>query len=292
MIGTPCVPLPHPPTSGAIRGRAGVPRLARGAGRHRRALPRRSRIRPGPWRARHWTDDDGSPLGRGWPDRRGARPGRAGRGRRADRFRARPRRRRGRPHPRRGQRRSPDHGDRSRRRPPGRRSPSAPRAHDRRCGAGLQGDDAGRPLPVAPGAGGAPRAPARIPGFAAALLRARTRGATRFAPSTLRLLAELEWPGNLRDLEGVVHQVAEHRSAGDVPIADLPPGYREQRGTGVQGALRQAERDRSSALSRSAVATRCTRPSGWGSAATRSIDASASCASTWTPYAAAHSRTS
>lgn len=83
----------------------------------------------------------------------------------------------------------------------------------------------------------------RLPGFAAALLRDRTRGAARFTPSALLLLAEMGWPGNLRELEALVNHVAAHRTAGDITIGDLPPGYREQPGTVVRGALRQAERD-------------------------------------------------
>lgn len=74
-------------------------------------------------------------------------------------------------------------------------------------------------------------------------MREQTRDAARFTPSTLRVLAELDWPGNLRELEAVVRQVATHRTAGDVTISDLPPGYREHQGVGVRGALRQAERD-------------------------------------------------
>jgi transcriptional regulator of acetoin/glycerol metabolism len=83
----------------------------------------------------------------------------------------------------------------------------------------------------------------RIPALAAAMLRERSAGATRFTPTALRALASQNWPGNLRELASVVGYVAGHRSTGDITVADLPPGYRGSPREPVAGALWQAERD-------------------------------------------------
>jgi hypothetical protein len=83
----------------------------------------------------------------------------------------------------------------------------------------------------------------RIPALAAAMLRERSAGATRFTPTALRALASQAWPGNLRELASVVGYVAAHRSVGDISVPDLPAGYRGSPREPVAGALWQAERD-------------------------------------------------
>ncbi|SHK41534.1 Transcriptional regulator of acetoin/glycerol metabolism [Pseudonocardia thermophila] len=65
-----------------------------------------------------------------------------------------------------------------------------------------------------------------IPGLAKSMLAAATGGAARFAPAALARLAELDWPGNLTELNHVVQTVAARRSAGDVLVTDLPAEYR------------------------------------------------------------------
>jgi transcriptional regulator of acetoin/glycerol metabolism len=67
---------------------------------------------------------------------------------------------------------------------------------------------------------------AEIPVLARSMLADATGGSARFTPSTLARLAELDWPGNLRELEHVVRTVAGRRSAGDILVSDLPPEYR------------------------------------------------------------------
>jgi transcriptional regulator with AAA-type ATPase domain len=51
----------------------------------------------------------------------------------------------------------------------------------------------------------------------------------RFTPKAIEALASNTWPGNLKELEGVVRTVLSRRSSGDVTPQDLPPQYR--RGT-------------------------------------------------------------
>ena len=91
----------------------------------------------------------------------------------------------------------------------------------------------------------------RIPLLAANLLTAATGGRARFTAQALRTLADLDWPGNLRELRTVVDDVAVRRPAGDVTAADLPVGYRGGARPRVPGALWQAERDAVIAVLRS-----------------------------------------
>ena len=51
----------------------------------------------------------------------------------------------------------------------------------------------------------------------------------RFTPKAIEALAANTWPGNLKELEGVVRTVLSRRSTGDITPQDLPPQYR--RGT-------------------------------------------------------------
>ncbi|WP_033293992.1 sigma-54-dependent Fis family transcriptional regulator [Amycolatopsis jejuensis] len=65
-----------------------------------------------------------------------------------------------------------------------------------------------------------------IPALARQMLTEATGGSARFTPPALARLAELDWPGNLRELHHVVRTVAGRRSAGDILLADLPAEYR------------------------------------------------------------------
>lgn len=67
---------------------------------------------------------------------------------------------------------------------------------------------------------------AEIPALARRILADATGRAARFTPPTLARLAELDWPGNLRELDHVVRTVAGRRRAGDILISDLPAEYR------------------------------------------------------------------
>lgn len=51
-------------------------------------------------------------------------------------------------------------------------------------------------------------------------------GGVRLTPSALEALAAQPWPGNLRELHGVLHRLTARRSAGDITLADLPTAYR------------------------------------------------------------------
>ncbi|MFF8955091.1 sigma-54-dependent Fis family transcriptional regulator [Streptomyces sp. NPDC014894] len=68
-------------------------------------------------------------------------------------------------------------------------------------------------------------------------------GRVRFAPAALAALAGHPWPGNLRELETVVHTVLERRSAGDVTPGDLPEGYRVSPRLRGMTPLERAEHD-------------------------------------------------
>jgi transcriptional regulator of acetoin/glycerol metabolism len=66
------------------------------------------------------------------------------------------------------------------------------------------------------------------------LLRELTRRvapevSVRFTPKAIEALASNAWPGNLKELEGVVRTVLSRRSSGDITPQDLPSQYR--RGT-------------------------------------------------------------
>jgi sigma-54 dependent transcriptional regulator, acetoin dehydrogenase operon transcriptional activator AcoR len=68
-------------------------------------------------------------------------------------------------------------------------------------------------------------------------------GSLRFSAEALRLLESLPWPGNLRELEAVVHHAARARSAGDIVAGDLPPAYRERTTIRPLSPWEQAEHD-------------------------------------------------
>lgn len=65
----------------------------------------------------------------------------------------------------------------------------------------------------------------------------------RFAPEAIHALGRSDWPGNVRQLEGLVHGVLAHRASADVGLDDLPPAYR----LGARGrtltTLERLERD-------------------------------------------------
>jgi transcriptional regulator of acetoin/glycerol metabolism len=65
----------------------------------------------------------------------------------------------------------------------------------------------------------------------------------RFTAKTIEMLAGHAWPGNLRELEGVLRNVLAHRSSGDIAPHDLPAEYR--RGTRARNltTVQQLEHD-------------------------------------------------
>ncbi len=63
----------------------------------------------------------------------------------------------------------------------------------------------------------------------------------RFTPQALEALAAHPWPGNLHELREVLRQVLEHRSAGDITRADLPPMLREAARTRHLSLVERAE---------------------------------------------------
>jgi sigma-54 dependent transcriptional regulator, acetoin dehydrogenase operon transcriptional activator AcoR len=66
----------------------------------------------------------------------------------------------------------------------------------------------------------------------------------RFTTEALELLAAHRWPGNLRELAGVVGETAARRSAGDLTVRDLPEAYRRPPSTAESaGELARAERE-------------------------------------------------
>lgn len=84
---------------------------------------------------------------------------------------------------------------------------------------------------------------ADIPALARAMLAEATGGSARFTPPTLARLAELDWPGNLRELEHVVRTVVARRSAGDILVSDLPPEYRSGPETARMSPWERSEHD-------------------------------------------------
>ncbi|KAA5835265.1 Fis family transcriptional regulator [Saccharopolyspora hirsuta] len=81
-------------------------------------------------------------------------------------------------------------------------------------------------------------------GLARAMLAELRPGADlRITPSALEALIAQPWPGNLRELRGVLRVTAEHRTTGDITVTDLPAAYRNTgRGARLTGRER-AERD-------------------------------------------------
>jgi transcriptional regulator of acetoin/glycerol metabolism len=83
-----------------------------------------------------------------------------------------------------------------------------------------------------------------IPGLAAAMLSAAAPNrALHMTPSLIKALAAQSWPGNLRELKAVVHQLAQQRSVGALTVSDLPEQYRLASPDRRLTALDRAERD-------------------------------------------------
>ncbi|MEV6233147.1 helix-turn-helix domain-containing protein [Saccharopolyspora shandongensis] len=72
---------------------------------------------------------------------------------------------------------------------------------------------------------------------------AELRADLRIAPSALEALIAQQWPGNLRELAGVLRGITERRTAGDITVADLPAGYRDAGRTARLSRRDRAERD-------------------------------------------------
>ncbi|WP_433177870.1 sigma-54-dependent Fis family transcriptional regulator [Actinoallomurus sp. CA-150999] len=82
-----------------------------------------------------------------------------------------------------------------------------------------------------------------LPELAQVILARHTRGRLRLTPTALEVLSGHPWPGNLRELEEVLRDVATRRSAGDVTVRDLPPAYQGSRRSRRLTPLEQAEHD-------------------------------------------------
>lgn len=83
-----------------------------------------------------------------------------------------------------------------------------------------------------------------IPALAAAMLsEVAPNRALHLAPSLIQALAGQSWPGNLRELNAVVHHLALQRSVGALTVSDLPEHYRLTTPGHPLTALDQAERD-------------------------------------------------
>lgn len=68
---------------------------------------------------------------------------------------------------------------------------------------------------------------AELPGLLRAMVaRLAPSGAVHLAPEVVQALARVEWPGNLRQLEAMLHRVLVRRRAGTVTLDDLPAEVR------------------------------------------------------------------
>jgi transcriptional regulator of acetoin/glycerol metabolism len=76
-----------------------------------------------------------------------------------------------------------------------------------------------------------------------AIARALLRGSLRLTPGALELLSSQQWPGNLRELEGVLTGAADRRSAGDLTAADIAPGCSDTAPGAALSGWEQAEYD-------------------------------------------------
>ncbi|MCZ9884709.1 sigma-54-dependent Fis family transcriptional regulator [Arthrobacter sp. B2a2-09] len=65
----------------------------------------------------------------------------------------------------------------------------------------------------------------------------------RFTPPALAALSAHDWPGNYKELQGVLDEVLAARSAGDVTLSDIPERYRTPGRRRNLGLLEQAEFD-------------------------------------------------
>ncbi|MEV6627579.1 helix-turn-helix domain-containing protein, partial [Amycolatopsis sp. NPDC051114] len=76
-----------------------------------------------------------------------------------------------------------------------------------------------------------------------AIARALLPGSLRLTPGALELLSSQQWPGNLRELEGVLAGAADRRSAGDLTAADIAPGCADTAPGAALSGWEQAEYD-------------------------------------------------
>lgn len=81
-----------------------------------------------------------------------------------------------------------------------------------------------------------------LAGIARAML-AELRPGARIAPSALEALIAQPWPGNLRELRGVLRATVENRTAGDITVHDLPAAYRNTGRSARLSGRERAERD-------------------------------------------------
>ncbi|GAB3145035.1 transcriptional regulator MimR [Amycolatopsis stemonae] len=81
-----------------------------------------------------------------------------------------------------------------------------------------------------------------IPAIARELLRG-FGDSLRLTPGALELLGSQQWPGNLRELAGVLAGAADRRSAGDLTASDIAPGCVETAPGAALSGWEQAEYD-------------------------------------------------
>lgn len=81
-----------------------------------------------------------------------------------------------------------------------------------------------------------------IPAIARELLRG-FGDSLRLTPGALELLGSQRWPGNLRELAGVLAGAADRRSAGDLTAEDVAPGCAETAPGAALSGWEQAEYD-------------------------------------------------
>ncbi|RBY78424.1 Fis family transcriptional regulator [Blastococcus sp. TF02-09] len=62
------------------------------------------------------------------------------------------------------------------------------------------------------------------------------------SPEAMRLLMRHSWPGNVQELQTLLHQVVQHRRSGSIEARDLPPGLHST-SRRVLSALESMERD-------------------------------------------------
>jgi transcriptional regulator of acetoin/glycerol metabolism len=55
------------------------------------------------------------------------------------------------------------------------------------------------------------------------LARFGPSGHVTCSPEAMRLLMRFSWPGNVRQLEDMLHQIAQRRRGGRIEAGDLPP---------------------------------------------------------------------
>lgn len=82
-----------------------------------------------------------------------------------------------------------------------------------------------------------------LPDLARTILARHADARLRLTPEVLEVLAAHPWPGNLRELQTVLRDVAHRRSTGDVTVRDLPPAYQHSRKGHRLTPLERAEHD-------------------------------------------------